>query len=79
MILLILLLLLTIVLIINIRYEKFKNLIYNSTNLETRYHNIKISKRDSNRDFNEDYMIYYNYPYKCLEYQDIINNNYLND
>ena len=79
MITLALLLILTIILIINIKNESFKNIIYDSTNLDTRYHNIKISKRDSHRDFNEDYMIFYNYPYKCLEYQDIINNNYLND
>ena len=62
----------------SLTYENFENLKYDTKNLEKRYYNINIIKRDSNRDFNEDYTIYYNFPYKCVEYQDIINNNYLN-
>ena len=33
---------------------------------------VKINKKYSNRDFNENKLEYYQYPYKCLDYTDIL-------
>lgn len=38
----------------------------------SRSSNVKINKKYSNRDFNENNLEYYQYPYKCLDYTDIL-------
>ena len=57
------------IIIININKENFK-LEYNPNDL-TRYINININKKISDRDFNTDSLEYYEYPFKCKEYKDI--------
>ena len=50
------------------------NLKYNEeySKIMSRSSKVKINKKYSNRDFNENNLEYYQYPYKCLDYTDIL-------
>ena len=72
--------LLTIVLLLILKKEEYFNenkkydkIIYNANNLE-RYRKDSLSKKMSMRDFNNEETSYYIYPYRCLDYKDIILN-----
>ena len=51
---------------LNIKYNKEYSKIMSGTS------KVKINKKYSNKDFNEDELEYYEYPYKCLDYSDIL-------
>lgn len=64
---------LLILLLIKILFKIEKFLEYNP-NKFTQYHKVKVNKKYSERDFNTDSISYYKYPYKCVNYADIIVN-----
>ena len=54
----------------NIDLNKKYNKKYSS--IVSKSDKVEINKKYSNRDFNSDKIVYFEYPYKCLDYSDIL-------